>query len=39
MRIKLKKIIYEKLGLKDEIKKKIKLLQKSQEQKLKIKIK
>jgi hypothetical protein len=31
MRIKLKKIIYEKLGLKDEIKKKIKLLQKSQE--------
>jgi len=39
MRIKLKKIIYEKLGLKDEIKKKIKLLQKSQEQKFKIKIK
>jgi len=35
----LKNIIFDKLGLKDEIENKIKLLQKRKEQKIKIKIK
>jgi hypothetical protein len=37
IKIKLKNIIFDKLGLKDEIENKIKLLQKRKEQKIKIK--